>query len=70
MPVTMVFVYEPLSSDATRFTPRIEAEPGSFFGLIGPVLKRAIRRQLKTNLETLKELLECRGEGPEPLDEE
>jgi hypothetical protein len=26
--------YEPLSSNGTRFTPRIEAEPGSFFGLL------------------------------------
>jgi uncharacterized protein YndB with AHSA1/START domain len=70
VPVTMVFVYEPLSSDGTRFTPRIEAEPGSFFGLVGPVLKGAIRRQLKTNLETLKELLERREAGREPVGEE
>jgi hypothetical protein len=70
VPVTVVFVYEPLSSDGTRFTPRIEAEPGSFFGLVGPVLKGAIRRQLKTDLEMLKELLERREAGREPVGEE
>jgi uncharacterized membrane protein len=62
VPVTMVFSYEPVSSDGTRFTPRIEAEPGSFFGLVGPVLERVIRRQMRTNLETLKDLLEARQE--------
>jgi uncharacterized membrane protein len=71
VPVTiMVFDYEPLSSDETRFRPRIGAEPGGFFGLVRPVLKGAIRRQLKTNLETLKELLERREAGREPADEE
>jgi uncharacterized membrane protein len=62
VPVTMVFSYEPVSSDGTRFTPRIEAEPGGFFGLVGPVLERVIRRQMRTNLETLKDLLEARQE--------
>jgi uncharacterized protein YndB with AHSA1/START domain len=65
--VTMVFAYEPLSSDGTRFTPRIETEPGGFFGLLGPVLERVIRRQMRTNLETLKALLEGREEVPEPV---
>jgi uncharacterized protein YndB with AHSA1/START domain len=60
VPVTMSFTYEAVSSEGTRFTPRIEAEPGGFFGLVGPVLERAIRRQMRTNLETLKDLLEAR----------
>jgi uncharacterized protein YndB with AHSA1/START domain len=68
--VTMVFAYEPLSWDGTRFTPRIEAETGGFFGLVGPVLERVIRRQMRTNLETLKALLEGREEGREPAGEE
>jgi uncharacterized membrane protein len=69
VPVTMAFTYEPLSSEGTRFTPRIEAEPGGFFGLAGPVLQRAIRRQMRTNLKTLKYLLEGREEGREPVGE-
>jgi uncharacterized protein YndB with AHSA1/START domain len=62
VPVTMHFTYEPVSSAGTRFTPCIEAEPGGFFGLAGPVLQRAIRRQMRTNLKTLKNLLEGRGQ--------
>jgi len=70
VPVTMAFTYEPVLSERTRFTPRIEAEPGGFFGLVGPVLERAIRRQMRTNLETLKDLLEGREQGREPVGEE
>jgi hypothetical protein len=51
-----------VSSEGTRFTPSIEAEAGGFFGLVGPVLERAIRRQMRTNLVTLKDLLEARGQ--------
>jgi uncharacterized protein YndB with AHSA1/START domain len=69
VPVTMVFAYEPLSWSGTRFTPRIEAEPGGFFGLVGAVLERVIRNQMRTNLETLKALLEGREEIPEPVGE-
>jgi uncharacterized protein YndB with AHSA1/START domain len=70
VPVTMDFTFEPVSSEGTRFTPRIEAEPSGFFELVGPVLEGVIRRQMRTNLETLKELLERRKEGREPAGEE
>jgi len=70
VPVTMDFTYEPVSSEGTRFTPRIEAEPGGFFGLVGPVLERVIRRQMRSNLERLKDLLEGREAGGEPVLEE
>jgi len=74
VPVTMDFTYEPVSSassEGTRFTPRIEAEPGGFFGLVGLVLERVIRCQMRSNLETLKDLLEGREKGRrEPVGEE
>ncbi len=62
--VTMVFTYEPMSSssEGTRFTSLIEAQPGGFFRVVGPVLERALRRQMRTNLEMLKDLLEARGQ--------
>jgi uncharacterized membrane protein len=63
VPVTMTFTYEPVSSEETRFTSRIEGEPGGFFGLVGPVFARALKRQMRTNLETLKDLLEARGQS-------
>ena len=59
VPVTMAFTYEPVS-ERTRLTQRNEAEPGGFFGLVGPLLERALRRQMRTNLENLKDLLEAR----------
>jgi hypothetical protein len=41
---------------------RDEGEPGGFFGLVGPVLQRALRRQMRTYLEDLKDMLETRGQ--------
>ena len=38
-----------------------EGEPGGFFRLVGPVLEMAGRRQLRTDLENLKDLLEAQG---------
>jgi uncharacterized protein YndB with AHSA1/START domain len=63
VPVTMTFTYESVaSSGRTRFTPRIEAEPSGFFGLVGPVFERVLRRQMRSNLERLKDRLEARGQ--------
>ena len=42
----------------TRLTQSVEAEPGGFFGLIGPVFERVGKRQQTNDLETLKDLLE------------
>jgi hypothetical protein len=38
-----------------------EGEPGGFFRLVGPVLEMAGRRQFRTDLENLKDLLEAQG---------
>jgi hypothetical protein len=62
VPVTMNFTYEAVSSEGTRITQRNEGEPGGFFGLVGPVLQRALRRPKQTNLENLKDLLEAKGQ--------
>jgi uncharacterized protein YndB with AHSA1/START domain len=62
VPVTMAFTYEPVSSEVTRITQRNEGEPGGFFGLVGPLLERALSRQMRTNLENLKDMLEARGQ--------
>jgi uncharacterized protein YndB with AHSA1/START domain len=62
VPVTMNFTYEPVS-EGTRITQRNEAEPGGFFGLVGPLLERALSRQMRTNLENLKDMLEARGQS-------
>ncbi|HEX2740884.1 MAG TPA: SRPBCC family protein [Rubrobacter sp.] len=44
----------------TRLTRAVEATPGGFLKLLEPLQKRAVKRQLATDMETLKELLEAR----------
>jgi uncharacterized protein YndB with AHSA1/START domain len=36
-------------------------EPGAFFKLAEPLIERVLRRQVRADLETLKDLLEARG---------
>ncbi len=48
-------------SGGTRYTQVVEGEPGGFFRLADPLLERALKRQFRTDLETLKDLLEARG---------
>lgn len=62
MLVTMTFTYEAVSLEGMRITQRNEGELGGFFGLVGPVLQSALRRQMRTNLENLKDLLEAKGQ--------
>jgi uncharacterized protein YndB with AHSA1/START domain len=62
VPVSMNFTYEAVSSERTRLTQHNEGEPGGFFGLVGPLLERALGRQMRTNLGNLKDMLEARGE--------
>jgi hypothetical protein len=39
----------------------VEGEPGSFFKLADPLIERFFKRQIKSDLETLKDLLEAQG---------
>ncbi len=59
VPYTFTYTYAP-SGAATRFTIVVEGEPGSFFKLAGPLLEKAGERQLKNDLETLKDILESK----------
>ncbi len=43
----------------TKITVSIEAEPGGFFKIAVPLLRRMFRRQWQTNLANLKDLLEA-----------
>jgi uncharacterized protein YndB with AHSA1/START domain len=44
----------------TRLTRAVEGEPGGFFKVADPLIERALKRQVKADLETLKDLLEAR----------
>src|SRR4028118_222933 len=60
LPTEWTLTFEEVAG-RTRYTQVAEGEPGSFFGLVGPLLERVGRRQLRTDLENLKDLLEARG---------
>ena len=60
LPVEWTLTFEEVAG-GTRYTQVAEGEPGGFFGLVGPLLERVGRRQLSTDLENLKDLLEARG---------
>ena len=54
---TYTFEEEPAG---TRLTRTVEGEPGGFFKLAA-LIERALKRQVRADLETLKDLLEARG---------
>jgi uncharacterized protein YndB with AHSA1/START domain len=60
-PQEYTFVLEETAAGGTRLTQAAEGEPGGFFRLVGPLLEVAGRRQFKTDLANLKDLLEARG---------
>ncbi len=54
-----IYTYEEVPG-GTRLTRAAEGEPGGYFKLADPLIERALKRQVKTDLETLKDLLEAR----------
>ncbi len=59
-PLEWTLTFEELPG-GTRLTQVAEGEPGGFFKLAGPLLERAVRRQFRTDLANLKDLLEAQG---------
>ena len=57
VPTQMTFLFEEVPG-GTRFTHSQEVEPGGFFGLAESLFEIEARRQLRSDLETLKDLLE------------
>jgi ligand-binding SRPBCC domain-containing protein len=55
-------IFEEVAGGATRLTGVSDGDPPrGFFKLAGPLLDLASRRQLRADLETLKDLLEAQG---------
>ena len=56
-PMTVAFTFESVA-DGTRVDQVIDAEPGGFFKLAGPLLVSAAKRQIKNDLDNLRDLME------------
>ena len=61
VPFEANYLYRPLEG-GTRFSMHIEAEPGGFFKLATPLLRRWLKSQFETNLKNLKVILEKQSE--------
>ena len=55
------FLLKEAAGGGTRLTQVAEGEPGGFFRLVGPLLEMAGRRQFRTDLANLKDLLEAQS---------
>ncbi len=60
IPLSNAFRFVPVP-EGTRVEIVGEGEPGSVFKLAGPLFNAAIRKQIETQLEKLKNILEGRG---------
>jgi len=58
LPSTIRLRLEPIDGGATRLTLVGDAQLRGVFGLVAPLMERVARRQVATQLRTLKELLE------------
>ncbi len=58
VPTQMIFIFEEVPG-GTRFTHSQEVEPGGFFGLAESLFEIEAKRQLRNDLQTLKDLLEA-----------
>lgn len=62
------YTFKP-SDGGTEFHVRVDSQPNGFFSLAEPLLMRSLRRQMITDGETLKEVLEAQAatEGAVPV---
>ena len=58
VPTQITFIFEEVPG-GTRFTHSQEVEPRGFFGLAESIFEIAAKRQLRSELQTLKDLLEA-----------
>ena len=56
-PATLAFTFESVAG-GTRVDQVVDAEPGGFFKLVGPLLVVAAKRQFQNDLDNLRDLME------------
>jgi len=59
-PITVTRTVEPLGDSRSRFTERVEGEPGRFFRIAAPLLRPLVKASIKRDFPRLKALLEQR----------
>jgi uncharacterized membrane protein len=57
-PITVTRSVEPLDGGRSRFTEHVEGEPGGFFRIAEPILRRLVTRSIRRDFPRLKALLE------------
>ena len=57
-PLTITRTVEPLGPERARFTERAEGDPGRFFRIATPLLRRLVQRSISRDFPVLKALLE------------
>ena len=62
-PLTITRTVEPLGDGRARFTERAEGEPGRYFRIASPLLRRLVQRSIRRDFPVLKALLEREAPG-------
>ena len=57
-PLTVTRTVEPLGDGRARFTEAVRGDPGRYFRIATPVLRRIVRRSIRRDFPVLKALLE------------
>jgi uncharacterized protein YndB with AHSA1/START domain len=57
-PITATFTFESIAG-GTRIDQVVDAEPGGFFKLAGPLLAAAAKRQFQNDLDNFRDLMEA-----------
>lgn len=63
-PLIITRTVEPLGPGRARFTERAEGDPGRFFGIASPALRRLVQRSIRRDFPVLKALLENTAARP------
>jgi uncharacterized membrane protein len=65
MPIEVNYIFEEVPGAGTRLTVSLDTQPEGFFKLIGPVFRSAVKRTVRNDLQTLKDVLEAQAERGE-----
>ena len=60
IPFHLLFVLEPVGT-GTKLTMNADGEPGGFFGVAAPLLRKSLKDTMSSDLDTLKKKLEARA---------